>query len=125
MKRTVVAFLRREISGNHELDDYVQIVAVAERLGGVVTLVKYGGADEDRDTLLVRLMNLVYNERADILVIPSREHLAAEEVRELLKWTQVVDADTGEYFAPAAADGCQRPRLLVIREDASGGRPRS
>ncbi|MGW4242630.1 hypothetical protein [Nocardia sp. NPDC004722] len=121
----MVAFMQREISGDHELDDYVQIVGIAERLGGVVTLVKYGGAEEDRETLLIRLMNLVYNERADILVIPNREHLAAEEVRELLKWTQVVEADTGEYFAPAVADGRHRPHLLVIPEDATGSRPRS
>lgn len=116
MKRIVVGFIRREISGDREFDDYARIVAVTADLGGVVTLLKYGEADEDRESLLVRLMNLVYNERADIVVVPSREHLAATEVRELTKWADVVDAATGEQFVVAAAGSHDRPGLMMIRD---------
>ncbi|GAB2553564.1 hypothetical protein GCM10027167_71230 [Nocardia heshunensis] len=93
----------------------MRIHAAVEELDGTLAVLKYGNAADD--AVLIRLMNLVYNERADTLIVPSRTHLPDSGIRELVNWAAVVCADTGERFS-AEGDG-ERPKLLVIREEVT------
>ncbi|MEV6767092.1 hypothetical protein AB0N05_00510 [Nocardia sp. NPDC051030] len=96
MTRYVIGFLRRDVSGGSREQDEARIHALATELGYSVAVMVL--ADPDRDAVLSRLMNLLWGEYVDTLIAPGLEHFEAGEIPALVKFADVVCANTRERF---------------------------
>ncbi|MFE3757460.1 hypothetical protein ACFXO9_24405 [Nocardia tengchongensis] len=114
MKRYAIGFLRREVSGACRQRDEAQIHALAEELGYCLTVLVL--ADQERDSVLNRLMNLVWGEQVNEVIAPRLDHFESGDIPALVKFADVICADTRKRYTVPTEDGESDPNCVVIRE---------
>ncbi|MEV6772979.1 hypothetical protein AB0N05_30520 [Nocardia sp. NPDC051030] len=55
----------------------------------------------ERDAVVQRLMTLVWNEDVNAIIVPSHDHLEPADIEALVKFADVICADTGNRFTIA------------------------
>ncbi|MEV6774602.1 hypothetical protein AB0N05_38810 [Nocardia sp. NPDC051030] len=115
MKRYAIGFLRREISGARREQDEAQIHALAEELGYCLAIVVL--ADPERDSVLNRLMNIVWGESVNGVIAPSLDHFESGDIPALVKFADVICADTRKRYTVPSEDSDENdPDCVVIRD---------
>ncbi|WP_405497497.1 hypothetical protein [Nocardia sp. NBC_00511] len=113
-----VGFLRRDVSGPMRRRHEDAIHAAATRHGYTICLMVL--AAPEREAVVQRLMTLIWNEAVDAIVAPSADHFEHGDIEALIKFADVICADSGARYAIPAADmGADGDvKTLAIAEEA-------
>lgn len=117
MTEFVIGFLRREVSGAAWQQDQASIHALAERFGWSVVLMYYGDSNWP-GAVINRLMNYAYNESVSAVIAPSIDHFEDGDIPALVKFADIVCADTGCGYTVAKygdAAGTLKPLTIGIQ----------
>ncbi|UGT43650.1 hypothetical protein LTV02_09805 [Nocardia yamanashiensis] len=94
--RPAVGFIRRAISAGARARDEDEIHTTAARLGYNIAAIVYDVSR--RGTAINQLMAIAWSEDAEAIVIPSRAHLLAASIDDLLPFGDVILVDSGQRF---------------------------
>ncbi|MFE5290309.1 hypothetical protein ACFRAQ_35615 [Nocardia sp. NPDC056611] len=118
MTRHAIGLLRRDVSGASWQDDEAAIHAVAQECGTRVVLVVLADSARWGDHLVNHLLNLIYGEDADDLIVPTIDHLYSSELRALVKLADVICVDTRKRHTVALKEDDNYDLEQIVTRDA-------